>query len=134
MHALASFVLLAGVIVATFLGPQRVGRLARFLAGLVRRLERLRPVPPQPVGRPIELIASDVRRLSSSFRRVPPDASFARFEGRRRAYDDVLVEACRAVGVEHRLQVLSPGPELDRERYRVELVLQHAGLPLGDVA
>jgi hypothetical protein len=128
-------VLLAGVTVATVLGPQRVGRLARFLAaGVLRRVERLRPVPPRPVGRPIELIASDVRRLSSSFRRVPPDASFARFEGRRRAYDDVLVEACRAVEVEHLLGVLPPSPELDRERQRVERVLQHIGLLLDDAA
>ena len=134
MHALASLVLFAGVTLAAFLGPQRVGRLARFLAGPVRRVERLRPVPPRPVGRPIELIASDARRLSSSFRRVPPDASFARFEGRRRAYDDVLVEACRAVEVEHLLQVLPPGPELDRERQRVEMVLQRVGLLLDDAA
>lgn len=134
MHALASLVLFAGVILAAFLGPQRVGRLARFLAGAVRRVEWLRPVPPRPVGRPIELIASDARRLSSSFRRVPPDASFARFEGRRRAYDDVLVEACRAVEVEHLLRVLPPGPDLDRERQRVEMVLQRVGLLLDDAA
>ena len=134
MHALASLVLLAGVTVATVLGPQRVGRLARSLVGLVHRVDRLRPVPPRPVGRPIELIASDARRLSSSFRRVPPDASFARFEGRRRAYDDVLAEACRAVEVEHLLRVLPPGPDLDRERQRVEIVLQHIGLLLDDVA
>lgn len=133
VQALAS-TLFVGVILAALLGPRRVGRLTRALARVVRYVDSLRPKEPRPIGRPIELIASDARRLSSSFRRVPDDASFARFEGRRRAYDDVLVEACRAVGVEHRLQVLSPGPELDRERYRVELVLQHAGLPLGDVA
>ena len=133
VQALAS-TLFVGVILAALLGPRRVGRLTRALARVVRYVDSLRPEEPRPVGRPIELIASDARRLSSSFRRVPDDASFARFEGRRRAYDDVLVEACRAVGVEHRLQVLPPGPELDRERYRVELVLQHAGLPLDDVA
>ena len=133
VQALAS-ALFVGVTVAALLGPRRVGRLRRAVARVVRYVESLRPEQPRPLGRPIELIASDARRLSSSFRRVPEDASFARFEGRRRAYDDVLVEACRAVGVEHRLKALPPGPELDRERYRVELVLQHAGLPLGDVA
>lgn len=136
MHALVSFLPFAGVIAAAILGPQRVGRLARSLArslaALLRRIERLRPEQPRPVGRPIELIARDVRRLSNSFRRVPADASFARFEGRRRAYDDVLVEACRAVEVEHLLQVLPPGPELDRERRRVELVLLRVGLLLLD--
>ena len=133
VQALAS-ALFVGVILAALLGPRRVGRLTRALARVVRFVENLRPEQPRPIGRPIELIASDARRLSNSFRRVPDDVSFARFEGRRRAYDDVLVEACRAVGVEHRLKALPPGPELDRERYRVELVLQHAGLPLDDVA
>jgi hypothetical protein len=133
VQALAS-ALFVVVTFAALLGPRRVGRLTRAVARVVRYVESLRPEQPRPLGRPIELIASDARRLSSSFRRVPEDASFARFEGRRRAYDDVLVEACRAVGVEHRLKALPPGPELDRERYRVELVLQHAGLPLDDVA
>ena len=117
VQALAS-ALFVGVILAAFLGPRRVGRLTRALGRVVRYVESLRPEQPRPVGRPIELIASDARRLSSSFRRVPDDVSFARFEGRRRAYDDVLVEACRAVGVEHRLQVLPPGPDLDRGRCR----------------
>jgi hypothetical protein len=133
VQALAS-ALFVGVTLAALLGPRRVGRLMRGLGRVSQYVESLRPEQPRPIGRPIELIASDARRLSNSFRRVPDDASFARFEGRRRAYDDVLVEACRAVGVEHRLQVLPPGPDLDRERYRVELVLQHAGLPLDDVA
>jgi hypothetical protein len=133
VQALAS-ALFVGVTLAALLGPRRVGRLTRVLVRVSQYVESLRPEQPRPVGRPIELIASDAHRLSNSFRRVPDDASFARFEGRRRAYDDVLVEACRAVGVEHRLQVLAPGPDLDRERYRVELVLQHAGLPLYDVA
>jgi hypothetical protein len=133
VQALAS-ALFVGVTFAALLGPRRVGLLTRALGRLVHRVRSLRPEQPRPVGRPIELIASDARRLSSSFRRVPEDASFARFEGRRRAYDDVLVEACRAMGVDHLLKVLPPGPDLDHERYRVELVLQHAGLLFGDVA
>ena len=133
VQALAS-ALFVGVTLAALLGPRRVGRLMRVLRLVSRYVQSLRPEQPRPIGRPIELIASDARRLSNSFRRVPDDASFARFEGRRRAYDSVLVEACRAVGVEHRLQALPPGPDRDRERYRVELVLQHAGLPLYDVA
>ncbi len=74
----------------------------------------------------------DARRLSFRFRTVPPDASFARFEGRRRAYDAVLGEACGALGVEHLLAVLVPGPDLDRERLRVESALVRAGLLLDD--
>jgi len=80
--------------------------------------------------RPIELIARDAHRLSSQFRWVcvSETASFARFEARRRAYDSVLAEACLALGVEHLLAVLPPGPDLDAERRRVEQRLSGYGL------
>ena len=57
--------------------------------------------------------------------------SFAQLEGNRMAYDRVLVEACTALGVDHLIEVLPPGPELDGERRRVELVLDAWGLGLG---
>jgi hypothetical protein len=40
----------------------------------------------------------------------------------------VLAEACLALGVDHLLGVLAPGPELDAERQRVELRLSGYGL------
>jgi hypothetical protein len=119
---------------------RRGRRLLRPLAARVRiRLEpwlrrRLHRRPPAPVGRPIEEIARDVQRLALLVHYPAPHLSFARFEGRRRAYDTVLGEACRALGVPHLLEVLPPGPEHDRERERVELVLDWAGLRLDDVA
>jgi hypothetical protein len=60
---------------------------------------------------------------------VPAGLSFARFEGVRLAYDQVLAEACRALGIEHLLGVLGPGVDLDLERERVEAALDRAGLP-----
>ena len=90
--------------------------------------------PPEPVGRPIERIAADARRLGPRFRHPPPGVSFARFEGTRRAYDDVLAEGCRALGLEHLFTVLPPGSERDAERTRVERVLHAYGFQLIDAA
>ena len=71
--------------------------------GLLHRKESLRPL-----GRPLELIASDARRLGSRLQNPPRGSSFAKLEGVRRAYDHVLVEGCAALSVDHLLQVL-PG-------------------------
>ena len=91
-------------------------------------------VPDRP-RRPIELIARDAQRLGLGFRHVQQGGvSFAQFEGRRRAYDLVLAEACASLSVEHLLAVLPPGVELDAERRRVERVLEQAGLRLDDAA
>jgi hypothetical protein len=133
----ALLTLFTAMLVGALLGPIRSRRLVRLLARpLGRLLGRLRteqPAPAQPVGRPIEQIARDAHRLGAGFRYVPAGMSFARFEGRRRAYDLVLTEACAALDVEHLLAVIPPGPELDRERQRVESLLVRAGLPLDDL-
>jgi hypothetical protein len=120
---------------AVAVGGRRLRRWhRRWLRPVTARVRIVRPAPPVPVGRPIEAIARDVHRLGRFFHHPPPGISFARFEGCRRAYDDVLAEACRALDVPHLLQVLPPSPEHDRERQRVELLLGWAGLPLDDVA
>ena len=82
----------------------------------------------QPLGRPLELIARDARRLGARLDNPPRGMSFAKLDGARRAYEHVLVEACTALCVEHLLQVLPPGEELDAERTRVEGLLWLAGL------
>jgi hypothetical protein len=133
--------LFTAMLTSALLGPRRSRALRRLLGRLVvrvvarplRRLRPERPAPPRPLGRPIELIARDVHRLGVGFRCVPAGMSFARFEGRRRAYDRVLIEACTALGIEHLLAVIPPGPELDRERHRVESLLVRAGMPLDDL-
>lgn len=90
------------------------------------------PPPPPALGRPIEVIAQEVRRLGNRFRHPPPGLSFARFEGLRRAYDDVLVEACLALELDNLLPVLDPGEERDTERVRVEYLLGQVGWHLED--
>ena len=94
--------------------------------------ERRRRLPTS--SRPIEVIAQDARRLGRRFRQPPRGVSFAKFEGTRRAYDKVLAEGCAALGIEHLLDVLPPGVELDAERRRVEWRLYTAGLDLDDAA
>jgi hypothetical protein len=134
MDASATFLitLFTAMLVGALLGPVRSRRLVRAVLRLLGRLVGEREVPTQALGRPIEEIARDAHRLGAGFRYVPA-GSYARFEGRRRAYDRVLTEACTALGVEHLLAVIPPGPELDLERQRVEVLLVRAGLPLDDL-
>jgi hypothetical protein len=134
-HSGLSAALVAVVVVAGALGRERLARLRRSLGrSLVRTGDRVRgslPTTPQPPGRPIQEIARDAHRLGLRFRCMPERVSFAQLEGNRIAYDRVLVEACLALGVEHLLEVLRPGPELDAERRRVETALAASGLGLG---
>lgn len=90
----------------------------------------LRTPPPQPVCRPLEVIAADVRRLARRYRCPVDGARFAKVEGYRRAYDAVLREACDVLDLTTLIGVLPPGRELDRERERVEEELDAAGLSL----
>jgi hypothetical protein len=85
---------------------------------------------PQPVNRPIEEIALDVRRRGAKFHALPQHASYVKVSALRAAYDVVLGECCDSLGQAHLLTILEPGPELDRERRRVELMLHSYGLPV----
>jgi hypothetical protein len=118
-------VALVGVLFALF--GWRVWR--RPLANARHVLERRRP--PAPRVRPVEELAVAARRLSSRFHGPAAGQRFAKTEALRRAYDEVLAEACTALGVTHLLSVLPPGAELDAERARVEWALDCAGLELG---
>jgi len=89
---------------------------------------------PQPVHRPLEEIAEDVRRRGARFHALSPHASYVKVSALRSAYDLVLAECCTSLGQTHLLTVLQPGPELDRERRRVELVLHSFGLPVDHAA
>jgi hypothetical protein len=121
-----SGLLLTGAwLLAPFLPWRRTARL------VVRAWERLAERRRLAHGRPLEQIAVDARRLSAWYRSCPRGQSFAKYEAHRRAYDDVLAEACAALGIEHLLGVLEPSPELDLERSRVEGRLESAGLELG---
>lgn len=59
-----------------------------------------------------------------------PGASAIKKIGARQAYDALLVQACTALGVEHRLYLLPEGMDREIERLRVEECLRHHGLSL----
>ncbi|GAA1397128.1 hypothetical protein GCM10009613_49320 [Pseudonocardia kongjuensis] len=91
------------IFLAIALGPAvLVGLLVRAPA-LVRRVvalrRRSRPAPPVPVGPPLERLVADLRRLDR-LRRGPPPSTRLRRVALLAAYDDVLLAACRATGVE----------------------------------
>jgi hypothetical protein len=95
-----------------------------------RALHLVRPEPPHPSGPPIERIAADARRIRAQIRQAPAGMPVARLRGWHEAYDDVLVAACHALGLEERLGTLPEGAEHDLERERVERMLVNAGLLL----
>jgi hypothetical protein len=99
---------------------------------LVRRITRRNRPALTPIGRPIEAIAHDARRLGCQLQHADDGRSAVRIGAIRLAYDDVLAEGCAALGLEHLLGVLDDGPELDAERRRVEVVLSGAGMVLAD--
>ena len=99
------------------------------LPSLRRRLRRRRLHVVEPTAnRPIETIAAHVRRLGGEYHGGHPGRSFVKSEALRRAYDDALAEACRALEVATNLLDLEPGTARDFERVRVERVLVAAGL------
>jgi hypothetical protein len=89
-------------------------------------LERLR----HPAGRPLEQLVSDLRRLRTT---VDNDQhrSATRQLGNQLAYDQVLMQLCRMVGVEQRLSKLA-GHDKDVERLRAETELERAGIVISD--
>lgn len=99
----------------------------------LRRRSRLAR-PPAPPRRPLEVVADDVRRLGARYRHPPRGTSYAKLEALRYAYDHALSEACSCLEIEHLLEVLPPGEELDRERNRVEDALWLVGLRFPEAA
>ena len=104
----------------------------------VRQARRLKVIPPEPVplpNRPLSVIARDLRRLHLAVRDSEHGTSMARRTGTLAAYDDVLLEACRAVDLPDTLTGLPEGTERDAERLRLEFLLDRAGLtPYSDAA
>lgn len=98
------------------------------LVGRLRR--RVAPAPDPPVGQPIERIATNARRLRAELATISIGTPMARRRGLSRAYDDVLVDACRALGVPDTLSGMAPGVERDSERLHVEHELEQVGFVL----
>lgn len=84
--------------------------------------------PEQPAVRPIEEIVADLCRLGARFHALDPHTSFIKAEAVRSGYDHALADCCTALGLTHLLEVLTPGPELDAERGRVEELLASSGV------
>jgi hypothetical protein len=106
----------------------------RFVAWAVaagRLFRILPPPPPTPLGMPIERISADLRRIRAR--------ALARAEGmpmvQRRAilaaYDDALMDACRALGVDTDLDAMNDDLDREGERLRTEVQLERAGIDLG---
>ncbi|MEX5718668.1 hypothetical protein [Geodermatophilus maliterrae] len=131
LHLLAITGLLVGSFAAMglafrlFSGQLRLDLRARRTAR--RRARGLEP-PPEPVHRPVEQVAADLRRLAGQLDRVPAGSPQVRRRGFQAAYDDVLAEAAAQFAVPNTLATLPPGFPREVERLRVETALAEAGL------
>jgi len=124
LEIVAVYLVILVVTRALFLMPGVSGLLGRSRSSRPGRRVRRQ----SPRGRPIEVIADDLRRLETRFRHPPRGASFAKQEALRFAYDNALADACACLEIEHLLGVLPPGSELDGERKRIEDSLWLQGL------
>ncbi len=114
--------LLSSPAIVSWVGDIGLPSLRRRLGGRWGR--RVEPPP----GRPIEVIASQIRRLGTVYYGGHPGRSWVKTEALRRAYDEALDEGCHALEVDSDLLALEPGTERDAERMRVEHLLAAAGL------
>lgn len=78
-------------------------------------------------GAPLERLAADLRRLREVIR-ADAHRSAAQQLGNRLAYDQVLMQACSMLEIEHDLREDTTGMERDIERLRVEAELERAGV------
>lgn len=83
---------------------------------------------PEPLRRPIQVVAADVRRLGRQIALVPAGAPMARRRALAAAYDDVLIEAAQLLDVASDLRTAAVGPARDAARLRLLADLEEAGL------
>ena len=126
---------LGGLVTALYNFCFRQGEVAESAVRHARRLHLLPPEPATLPNRPLAPIARDLRRLHRAVRDTRHATSMARRTGTLAAYDDVLLEACRAVDLPDTLTGVPEGTERDAERLRLEFLLDRAGLtPYSDAA
>ena len=82
-------------------------------------------------GAALERLAADLRRLREIVR-ADAHRSAAQQLGNRLAYDQVLIQACSMLEIEHELSEDTTGIERDIERFRVEAELERAGVTVSD--
>lgn len=90
-----------------------------------------RPPRPAPAGPPLEALVADLRRLRRAVREGGQRNRLRRV-ALLSAYDDVLVDVCRAVGVDVSalLATAETGPQRAYARLLAEADLEAAGVPL----
>jgi hypothetical protein len=87
--------------------------------------------PPAPVGMPIERIAADLRRIRPEAQMPIAGTPMVRRLAVVAAYDQALLEACRALDIPTDLDRVSDALERESERLRTEAELERAGVDLG---
>ncbi len=120
-----NLVLLAVVVVAPTVLFWVLLRLPRTVDAVGAYLRRRRVVAEGP---PVERLAADLRRVHRLLAEFPPGTPAVRRRAARQAYDALLVQACAAVEVPHRLDGLPEGVDREVERLRVAEALRTAGL------
>jgi hypothetical protein len=93
----------------------------------------LAKTPPPYVGGtpPIERIAADLRRIRPQARKPAMGTPMARRRAIVAAYDEALLDACRALDVPTELDRMTDALERESERLRTEHDLEEAGVDLG---
>ena len=124
MVGLVICTLMLGTAFALFLCQDEIARAWR------RVHDRVDPPPPAPEGPAIEDLAHALRRLRGQVLSPAPGTTMAKRRGATAAYEDLLVQAARALGVPDTLSELREGTDREAERLRLEHVLREAGLAL----
>jgi hypothetical protein len=127
MVPVGNLVLLAVAVIAPtllFWGMLRLPKAVDAAGAYLRRRRR----GPEPTCPPIERLAADLRRVHKALAEFPPGTPALRRLATRQAYDALLVQACVAVDVPHRLDALAEGVDREVERLRVEEALREAGV------
>ena len=96
-----------------------------------RFLHLMKPLPPVPAGMPIERIAADLRRIRPQTLLPAAGTPMVRRKAIVAAYDEALLDACRALGVQTELDSVTDTFERESERLRTEAELERAGVSLG---
>jgi hypothetical protein len=121
-----NLVLLAVAVVApsvVFWGILRVPRVVDAVGAALRRRRG-----PETGAQPIERLAADLRRVRKALAGFSPGTPAVRRLATRQAYDALLVQACAAVDIAHRLDRATDGMDREVERLRVEEALRDAGI------
>jgi DNA-binding transcriptional MerR regulator len=80
---------------------------------------------------PIERISADLRRIRARALAQAEGMPLVQRRAILAAYDDALMDACRALGVDTELDAMNDDLERESERLRTEVQLERSGIVLG---